>query len=516
MTTTTLRIASDVATAREYLRVSKGRGKTARSITDQHAENLNAADEHGPWTWGEPYKDTGSASKYATRVRDDFERLLADLTSGAFGEPGDILVLWEVSRLARETGRGVALIDACEAGGYRVHITSHERTYDPTNYQDRHSLITGIADAEKEARLLSARTRRGINSAAREGRPHGRVPFGYDREYRIIDGKPRAVRQFPHPTEGPLIRELFERVAGGRDGTPEPIYAIAKDWKARGIRLPEQEDGEARAYSPQHLRAILVRPVYAGLRRFNGQLLPEWEGMEPVVSRELFDRVQAILKDETRKTHKGARIRWVLSGTLMCDVCEGPMHIKMRSGVAGYECKPNACCRVSQAEVDRVLIGDLETGELGVILAYLSEPRRYARLVRSSADGTEAETEARAELAALKDELEELEAAPRPKTARARLQRTADMEELEQDVARLEAKLARLAAPSPLEGILPSDPEADLVAWWRAADIHRQRAVAALLLVPAVLGQVRVMRAPNRTSVPVTERLRWVRADEAA
>ncbi|MFB8181406.1 recombinase family protein [Streptomyces sp. NPDC055966] len=139
-------------TAREYLRVSKGKGKTARSITDQHRDNIAAEADHGPWTWGEPYKDTGSASTYATKTRDDFEKLLADLTSGAFGDPGDVLVLWGVSRLARETGRGVALIDAAEAGGYLIHVTSLDRTFDPRNYGDRHSLISGINDAEKEAR----------------------------------------------------------------------------------------------------------------------------------------------------------------------------------------------------------------------------------------------------------------------------------------------------------------------------------------------------------------------------
>jgi DNA invertase Pin-like site-specific DNA recombinase len=250
MTITTQRIATEVAirTAREYLRVSKGKGRKARSINDQHTDNLASEMDHGPWTWGEPYRDTGSASKYATRARDDFERLLADLTSGDFGIPGDVLVLWEISRLARETGRGVALIDACEARGYLIHITSEGetgRTYDPRNYADRFSLVTGIAEAENEARKLSARTLRGVNSAAREGRPHGRIPLGYARDYEMIDGRPRCVRQYPDPVNGPLIKELFERAAGDEETLPEPVYAIALDWKARGIRTPDRMvDGE--------------------------------------------------------------------------------------------------------------------------------------------------------------------------------------------------------------------------------------------------------------------------------
>ncbi|MEU6652799.1 recombinase family protein [Streptomyces sp. NPDC046900] len=117
MATTTLRIATDVATAREFLRVSMGRGRTARSITDQHRDNLVAEQDVGPWEWGEAYTDIGSASKFATKAREDFERLTADLADGTFGASGDILVLWEISCLARETGKDVKLIDLCEAGG---------------------------------------------------------------------------------------------------------------------------------------------------------------------------------------------------------------------------------------------------------------------------------------------------------------------------------------------------------------------------------------------------------------
>ncbi|MFC5799842.1 hypothetical protein [Streptomyces formicae] len=68
-------------------------------------------------------------------------------------------------------------------------------------------------------------------------------------------------------------------------------------------------------------------------------------------------------------------------------------------GRAAYVCRKYGCFRIGKAEVDRVLIGDLEptdpeTGEpqppeLGVILAYLSAPHRHARLLRSATDTSE-------------------------------------------------------------------------------------------------------------------------------
>jgi DNA invertase Pin-like site-specific DNA recombinase len=532
MATVTAQIAVEVATrtAREYLRVSKGKGRTARSITDQHTQNLAAEAEHGPWTWGEPYKDTGSASKYATRARGDFDKLMADLTSGAFGNPGDVLVLWEISRLARETGKGVAIIDLCEAGGYLIHLTSQGgdlgRTYDPRNWSDRAELISGINDAEKEARKLSARTLRGVNSAAREGRPHGRIPFGYARDYEVIDGRPRCVRQYPDPANGPLIKELFERAAGSDETLPEPVYAIAQDWAARGIRTPDRMvDGEQVPGKPFHdgnLREMLTKAVYAGLREHNGVLVPvQWEGWTPIVPRGLFDRVQRLFADPSRRTYLGTGVQHVLTGTLRCDRCEGPITVRCRkAGVPGYECAKKGCARVDKAEVDRILIGDLEatnaeTGkpelELGVILAYLSAPHRHARLRRPAADFTAEEAVVRTELASLQTELEELEAAPRPKTAQARIRRTADMEELETDIASLEAKLSKLTTPDPLAELLPSDAGTDLVQWWKASDVHHQRAVAALLLTSELLGQVRI-KASRGWRDPVTDRLRWVTA----
>ncbi|WP_328976382.1 recombinase family protein [Streptomyces canus] len=525
MTITTQRIATEVATrtAREYLRVSKGRNRSTKSTRDQHADNLAAEMDHGPWTWGQPYEDTGSASKYARKVRDDFEKLLGDIKSSAFGEPGDVLVLWEVSRLARETGRGVELIDACEAGGYLIHITSHERTYNPQNYQDRHSLISGINDAEKEARLLSARTLRGLNSAAREGRPQGQVPFGYRRDYEVVDGRPRPVAQYPDPETGPLVRELYERVAGVNGKLPEPIYAISKDWEERGVI-----GKNGKTFTPQSLRSMLIRPANAGLRKHNDALVPEqWEGWTPIISRELFDRVQRLLADPSRRKYTGAHIQHVLSMTLRCDVCGGYMAVMTRNKngekvALGYQCHPHGHVWIPKEETDRIIIGDLEatdpvTGEpkpeLGVILTYLSAPHRVARLSQRPAGGPE-QDEATVELGRLRGELEVLEAAPAPKTARASLRHTAAMEELETDITALEAKLAALTAPDPLAGILPDDPEADLIAWWKSADVQRQRAVAALLLTPELLGQVRVKRSPvKRNAAPVTERLEWVTAN---
>lgn len=113
--------------AREYRRLSDRKG--GKSLDDQGRDNELAADEQ-EWTLGDPYIDDGrSASRYARRRRDDFDRLVADLASGATGRQSafgaDILMLWESSRGSRQVGEWVSFIELCEQRAVRIWVTTH-------------------------------------------------------------------------------------------------------------------------------------------------------------------------------------------------------------------------------------------------------------------------------------------------------------------------------------------------------------------------------------------------------
>lgn len=485
MTTTTA-----LRAAREYLRVSKGKGRTARSIDDQHTENVASSDEFGPWTWGTPYADTGSASKYATKARDDFDRLLADLTSGEFGRPGDVLVLWEISRLSRETGKGVAIVDLCEAHGYLVHITSHERPpYNPQNYNDRHELISGIADAEKEARRLSARVLKGTNGALSRGEGHGICPFGYARDYELKDGRPRPVRQYEEEHEAPLVRELFARVHAGKS-----IKSVADDWKLRGIT-----SRSGVPFSRQTLRNMLTRVVYIGLRMHKGQTVKaSWAG---IVEPEVFYAVQAILADPTRRTYTGEGVKHAYTTTVRCDECGGPIVNRYKKSPQGeYACQDKGCVWVDKTEVDEIVTA--------AIVADLSRPEIYGPL--STDDDGEA-VSVRAELSAKRADLAEMKAASRPRSLSAVLLLAEAIDALEADIATLSARQSAASRPNKLAGLFAPGP--DVAARWADTDVSTQRAIAAILLTPENLGQVRITHAPESgVRVPAADRIVWATA----
>jgi len=80
-----------------YCRVSQDRDGTEKSTEDQEAEGRRWA-ERQHVLLAEVYRDNDrSASRFATRQREDFTRMMADLAAGKL----DVLWFWELPRSQR-------------------------------------------------------------------------------------------------------------------------------------------------------------------------------------------------------------------------------------------------------------------------------------------------------------------------------------------------------------------------------------------------------------------------------
>ncbi|WP_327432096.1 recombinase family protein [Streptomyces sp. NBC_01236] len=472
--------------AREYLRVS---AKGDRSIPEQHDENVRAAAREGI-SLGTPYKDQGSASRYATKGRDDFDRLLDDLRNDQFG--ADLLWLWESSRGSRRVGEWVTLIELCEDRAVRIYVTTHGRMYDPSTPRDRRSLLEDAVDSEYEFSKISSRTLRGLDSNARDGKPHGICPFGYQRDYEIVGGKRQPVRQYAHPVEGPLIVSLFTRVRAGH-----PFNVIAQDWKDLGV-----VGRRGKPISATTMRDLALNVAYIGLRSVKGvNVEASWDRL---VSDELFYEVQAVLSDPSRVKGRPGAAQYELTGAVTCGECSGPITVRYRDGrdgLAAYECK-RGHFRIDKEEVDAVVIGSAKNP--GVILQYLARPDVYQDVTADASGGEAAQV--RDELARARAELKETEEAePESMAEERRFARRA--ERLEDRIRGLEAKARDLAAPTALSALF--EPGGDVAARWAAAPVSARRAIAGLLLTSELLGAVTIARAES--TVPAVDRLNWCR-----
>lgn len=319
--------------AREYLRVSKDRHGTGKSPDQQHAENQREVADRGWVLHPSPYRDDDrSASKYATKERENFRRLIDDLEDDRFG--ADVLVIWESSRGSRRTGEWVNLIELCEERGIHVFVTTHRREYDPSNARDRRSMLEDAVDSEYESAKTSERIRRDVRAAAEEGRVHGKNLYGYRRVY---DEKTRKLLRIePEPAQAAIVKEAAERVLKG-----ETYYAIAKSFNERGVppRRPSHKEHRAHlGWTPPAVKSMLLTPAYAGKRQHRGEIVAD--GVWPhLIEPDVWERkLLPLLNNAARKRTNDWPAKHLLTGIAVCGICGAGTRVgKQNAGRKKYD-----------------------------------------------------------------------------------------------------------------------------------------------------------------------------------
>lgn len=490
-------------TGREYLRVSYDRSGRERSPEEQHTDNQRAADARG-WTLGEPYRDLGSASRYATKTRKDFDRLIIDLEEGRFH--ADVLILWESSRGSRKVSEWLRLIEGCEARGVQIFVTSDGKLYNCGDPRDRRSLLEDAVDGEYESSKISKRSTRAAAANAAAGMPNGACNFGYRRVYDPITRK--FLAQEPEPAEAKIVKELFNRLYKGHT-----LRSIQKDFEARGVRTRS-----GKIFSRQHLRSLAVTRAYIGERehqagRHRRKERPDSVGemtytkavWPALVPRARFLAVQRLLTAPERVKTRPGRAVHLLSMIAKCDVCSGPISArsaKERPDAVQYHCHRGGHLRVPYDE--------LNTLAEQVMLAYLSRKDNVDRLTAVEGGG-EALQAVRDEVANIRKELDDLG----DQVGRGELSVTLAARAEPGILKRLkdaEAREQELSTPSILRGLIT--PGADVARRWRAVPMEVKREIARILLSPNVLGELRLTRsAKPGQRLPVEERVVWRRAE---
>lgn len=488
-------------TGREYLRVSANKDGQSKSKSEQNDDNASAAAREGI-TLGAPYQDDGSASPYATKVRDDFARLLDDLRTGAFG--ADVLVMWENSRGSRTVAEWVELLALLAARGILVYVTTHGRFYDPRNARDERSLLEDAVDSQYESRKISGRVLRTKASRAAAGQPDGNTPLGFVRLYDPVTRKRTA--QVPDDSElipddarpaepmAPRIRELFAALRRG-----ESLKSIERAWAAAGVLTPERVTKKGKAmggkpYTAQHLRSLALTYSYAGLRVHvaNGQSgsatrkpTPDqiFEGTwTPIVDRETFYAVQNILSDPGRRTSRPGRANHLLTMTARCDVCGGALTFRSHRDGQLF-CRDAGHVRLNMGAVDIYA----ET----LMLNVLSDDDLCGLMAERDADPSELR-ELRAEI---------VELGRRLKALASNVTISEDVLALRADALQAALTTARerereLSTPNALRGLI--EPGAGVAQRWELLGMESKRQIARILFSPAVLGYLSVTREPFR------------------
>jgi DNA invertase Pin-like site-specific DNA recombinase len=300
-----------------YLRVStKEQAEEGYSIPAQAEVCRRFIADQG-WELADEYVDRGESARSADRPQ--LQAMLAHL---AEDRTVDCLVVHKLDRLARNLEDHAAVRVALRKAGVQLHSVT-ESLEDSASGKLVEGILASIA--EFYSANLGQEIRKGMDQKAAQGGWPVRAPFGYRNVRREGRGRGGEAVIEPDP-QAPLVAWAFERYAG--DGSVA-LASLTEQLVGKGLR---NRLGNPPGISAVH--RMLRNPVYAGVVRWKGV---ERDGIHtPLVSRQLFDKVQSVLDAHSTGGERSWKHDHYLKGTLLCAECGSKLYFTLIKGRFGY------------------------------------------------------------------------------------------------------------------------------------------------------------------------------------
>lgn len=265
--------------------VEQGLDHQFSSLEAQRAICSSYIASQRPKGWTEiPKRYDDAAQSGGDLNRPALQELLTDIESGLV----DVVVIYKLDRISRTLLDFVRLMDLFDHFGVTfVAVTQNFDTADSTGRLILNVLLT-FAQFERE--IASDRLRDKFSAMRQRGMfVGGNPPFGY-----ILSDKKLIV----HPAEAAVIRWMFSRYLEAQS-----YVTVARELAQKGVRRRSRTSKrgnhvEGRGICQASVWNMLGNPLYVGEVRSKGKCYPGVH--EAIVSRSLWDRVQALRAERTR------------------------------------------------------------------------------------------------------------------------------------------------------------------------------------------------------------------------
>jgi len=248
--------------------------------------------------------------------------------------PFQVILVWKLSRFARNRQDSILYKSMLKKRGIEVISIS-----EPIDDTPQGQLMEGMIEVIDEfySAVLAQETLRGMVENARKGYRNGGFPvYGY-KNVKVFDEKGNPKTKYEvNETEAKVVKLIFKLYAKGNG-----LKNIVMELGSKGIK-----PRSGTYWSKSTVADILRNETYIGWTVFNKrdkktigrQFKPKEEWIiiknthEPIVSGELFDKVQKLIEERQPK-NTPAQItasQYLLSGLMRCGKCDGAY------GITGY------------------------------------------------------------------------------------------------------------------------------------------------------------------------------------
>ena len=287
------------------------------------------------------FYDDGISGK-STKKRDDFNRMIAIAKEKT--HPFDRIYVWKFSRFARNQEESMVYKNLLRKKGVTVISVS-----EPIPEGHFGSLIERIIEWTDEYYLvnLGAEVMRGMTEKASRGEPTCAPPFGYI----MRDGK-----YYPDEESGKanIVREVFTLYANGVKQREIALMLAERGIRTRYGKKPENRWVDYMLHNACYIGKIrwcTDGTKAVSKRKLDNENIMVVDGHhEPIISMELWEKVQKLLEEQKRAYPKYAKrqqpIEHMLKGLVRCSACGGSLAINGVSGKAKVRCLQ--CCNYSR------------------------------------------------------------------------------------------------------------------------------------------------------------------------
>lgn len=233
-----------------------------------------------------------------TDKRPSFQQLIADSKKHNF----KAVITYTIDRFARNRYDSAVYKNALKKNGVKVVYAKQPISDDPEGVV-LESVLEGYA--EYYSKNLARNIKRGLRENALKAMSTGNIALGY---------KTGANKQYEiEPVGASIVKWIFNQYAAG-----VPASKIVQELNRQGHKT-----SRGNVFNLYSLPSILTNKTYIGVYSYKDIEIED--AVPPIISKELFERVQNMRKRNTRKASAKAKEKYVLTGKLFCGYCGKPM-----------------------------------------------------------------------------------------------------------------------------------------------------------------------------------------------
>ncbi len=368
-------------TAVIYLRVSSvGQVNTAvsregysipaqREVCSRHAERLGASVVR-------EYVEPGRSA--TSRDRPGLQHMLGEL-----GELSpDYVIFYDLSRSARDEYDAFWLLREISACGAKLESTQ-ERVDESAEGMLQYGIMSSVNAFR--SRNDGKKVRLGLDKKHQEGGTIGPAPLGYlNVRETVADRQIAGIAR--DPERAPLVQLAFELCAEGDMTISEVTEVVA----GAGLTTRATPARPSRPVGKSVIQRMLRNDYYVGVVTRNG--VKQVGRHEALVSRDTFDKVQAVLDSRRAAGSKASKHPHHLGGMLVCGRCGRKLGFGKHRGKLGKVYHYFSClsrvhaegpCGLPYARVD--MVEEKLEEQLGRVMLSAAEVERIEALVRERA-----------------------------------------------------------------------------------------------------------------------------------